>query len=85
MLNVRLIVPPVVNREFSPKLLLNTNAPSPPTVFFTTVIDPGCGGTLVLMNVQVVVAPENTVTAAGVPLVQLLVWLQPASGVSLTL
>jgi hypothetical protein len=59
-------VPPTVVRDASPKLLVNANVPFPPTVFFTTVMDPGS----VLVNVQVVVAPAVTVMAAGVPLVQ---------------
>ena len=65
-MNVWLAVLPLVVRDASPKLLLNPNVPFPPTVFFTTWIDP-CW---VLVNVQVVVAPAATVTAAGVPLVQ---------------
>jgi hypothetical protein len=63
-------VPPTVVIEVSPKLLAKANAPFPPTVFFTTVIDPVSGATAVLVNVQVVVAPDTTVMAAGTPLVQ---------------
>jgi hypothetical protein len=66
---VWLVVPPVVVRPVTPKLLVNWNVPSAPTVFFTTVMDPGGS---VLTNVQVVVAPATTVMALGsVPLVQL--------------
>ena len=82
-MNVWLAVPPLVVRDVSPKLLVKVNAPLPPTVFFTTVIDPACW---VLVKVQVVVAPAATVMAAGVPLVQLaLVCTQPEGTVSLTL
>jgi hypothetical protein len=59
-----------VVREVSPKLLVKANAPFPPTVFFTTAIEPVAGGAArVLTMVQVVVAPDTTVIAAGVPLV----------------
>jgi len=41
-------------------------------VFFTIAIRPNGGGTpLVLVTMQVVVAPATTVKASGVPLVQL--------------
>jgi hypothetical protein len=77
---------PIVVRDVSPKLLVNANVPFPPTVFFTTVMDPPGAAVLVLVNVQVVVAPATTVIAAGVPLVQLaLVCVQPVGTVSLTL
>jgi hypothetical protein len=73
-----------VVREVSPKLLVNANVPFPPTVFFTIRIDPTA--VLVLVMVQVVVAPATTVMASGVPFVQLaLVWVQPVGTVSLTL
>jgi hypothetical protein len=56
---------PTVVREVSPKLLVKANASFPPTVFFTTVIDPVKGGaTTVLTIVQVVVTPAATVIAA---------------------
>ena len=56
---------PTVVREVSPKLLVKANAPFPPTVFFTTVIDPVKGkATAVLRIVQVVVSPAATVIAA---------------------
>jgi hypothetical protein len=42
-----------VVREVSPKLLVNVNVPSPPDVFFTTVIDPG----IVMVLVSNVTAP----------------------------
>jgi hypothetical protein len=58
--NVWLAVPPLVVREVNPKLLVKANAPFPPTVFFTIVIDP-CW---VLVMVQVVVNPAATVIAA---------------------
>jgi hypothetical protein len=84
--NVWLAAPPVVVREASPKLLVNANVPFPPTVFFTTLIDPVGAAVLVLRNVQVVVAPLTTVMAVGVPLSQLeLVRVQPEGTVSLTL
>ena len=67
MPNVWLAVLPLVVRELSPKLLVNAKVPSPPTVFFTTWIDP-CR---VLMNVQVVVAPATTVMEPSGPLVQM--------------
>jgi hypothetical protein len=70
LLNVRLAVPPIVVREVSPRVPVNVNVPSPPTAFFTTLIDP-VWVAWVLRNVQVVVAPATTVMAAGVPLVQL--------------
>jgi hypothetical protein len=80
--NVRLAVLPLVVRDVSPKLLVNANVPFPPTVFFTTCIDP-CR---VLANVHVVVTPATTVTAVGIPLLQLaLVCVQPEGTVSLTL
>jgi hypothetical protein len=44
-LNVLLAVPSLVVRDVSPKLLVNAKVPSPPTVFFTTLIDPGVGAT----------------------------------------
>ena len=70
MPNVWLAVPPLVVREVSPKLLVKANAPFPPNVFFTTVIDPVKGkATAVLRIVQVVVAPDTTVMAAHVVLV----------------
>ena len=82
MPNVWLAVPPLVVKEPSPKLLAKTNAPSPPTVFFTTRIDP-CR---VLTMVQVVVAPAATTMAAGVPFEQMaLVWVQPEGTVSVRL
>ena len=56
----------MVSGELSPKLLVKANAPLPPTVFFTTVMDP----TGALVKVQVVVAPAVTTMAVGVPLVQ---------------
>ena len=65
-MKVWLAVPPVVAREVRPKLLVNTKVPFPPTVFFTTRMDPAC----VLVKVQIVVVPATTVMAAGVPLVQ---------------
>jgi hypothetical protein len=65
------VVVPRVVRDFKPKLLVNANVPLPPTVFFTTVIDPVDEAAFVLMKVQVVVAPATTVMAAGVPFVQL--------------
>ena len=87
MLNVWLAVPPLVVKEVSPKLLVKVNAPSPPTVFFTTATRPNGGRTTaVFVNVQVVVAPDTTVMAACVPLVQLaLVCTQPEGTVSLML
>jgi hypothetical protein len=85
-LNVWLAVPLVVVRELSPKLLLNANVPSPPTVFLTTVTDPGGGAFLVLVNVQVVVPGATTPMSSGVPRVQLaLVRVQPGGTFSLTL
>jgi hypothetical protein len=63
----------VVVREIGPKSPVNVNVPFAPTAFFTIWMDPGGTTTWVLMNVQVVVVPVATVTAAGVPLVQLLV------------
>jgi hypothetical protein len=68
LLTVWLAVPPVVVRPVTPKLLVKVNVPSAPSVFFTTVMDPGGK---VLVNVQVVVAPATTVMAPIVPLVQL--------------
>ena len=68
----------VVRGDASPKLLLNGNVPFPPTVFFTTVMDPVTGA-MVLLNVQV----AGAVKEAGVPFVQLeLVRVQPAGTVS---
>jgi hypothetical protein len=46
-------VPPLVVREVSPKLLMKGNAPSPPTVFFTTWMEPGT----VMALVSNVIAP----------------------------
>jgi hypothetical protein len=75
-----------VVRDASPKLLVNANVPSPPTVFFTIWMAPVSPAALVLRNVQMVVAPATTVKAAGVPFVQLaLVRVQPEGTVSLTL
>jgi hypothetical protein len=74
-----------VVRDESPKLLVNANVPLPPTVFFTTWIDPGTG-IRVLVKVHVVVAALATIMAAGVPLLQTaLVCVQPEGTVSLTL
>jgi hypothetical protein len=68
---VWLAVPPFVVRDVKPKLLTNVNVPSPPTVFFTTVICPINGGaTMALVMVHVVVAPATTTMPPGVPLVQ---------------
>ena len=50
---VWLAVLPTVVREVSPKLSVKVNVPSPPTVFFTTWIDPG----IVMVLVSNVTAP----------------------------
>jgi hypothetical protein len=85
LLTVWLVVPPLVVRLVTPKLLVNANVPSAPKVFFTTVIDPGGS---VLVNVQVVVTPAVTTMAAMLadPLLQLaLVRVQAAGHDSPTL
>jgi hypothetical protein len=63
-----------------PRLSVNVNVPSAPTVFFTTMMDPGGS---VLVNVQVVVTPAVTVMAPMVDeLLQIaLVCVQPAGKV----
>jgi hypothetical protein len=87
IVNVKLPVPPTVVRDVAPKLFGNENVPSPPTVFFTTRMNPGGGGaTAVLVKVQVVVIPESTVIATVVPLVQFApVWAHPAGTFSIAL
>jgi hypothetical protein len=40
LLKVWLAVPPIVVKEVNPRVPVNVNVPSPPTVFFTTLIDP---------------------------------------------
>jgi hypothetical protein len=85
-LNVTLAVPLTVVSEVSPKLLVNSKVPFPFSVFLTMVIDPG-GGAIprVLTKVQTVVTSGSTMTAAGLPLVQVaLLWVQPEGTVSLT-
>jgi hypothetical protein len=67
---VWLAVLPLVDKEVRPKLLVNAKTPSPPTVFFTTVICPMGGGAFkTLVKVQVVVSPATIVMTPGVPLV----------------
>jgi hypothetical protein len=61
----------VLSGDGNPKLLVNVNVPSPPTVFFTISIAAASTVCRLLVKVQVVVAPATTVIAAGVPFVQL--------------
>jgi hypothetical protein len=56
----------LVVREVSPKLLVKVNAPLPPTVFFTTVIDPGIVMALVSNVTAAFLANTRPVTVAPV-------------------
>src|SRR5437868_3179144 len=80
--DVKLAVPPRRATDLGPSLLWPPSCPSPPTVFFTTLMVPR----FVLVNVQVVSWPATTTTAPVVPLLQTaLERSQPACAVSLML
>lgn len=64
---VWLPTPEDVVTEIEPKFEVKLNVPSPPTVFFMILMDPGVGA---LVKVQVTTPPTGMLKFEGVPLVQ---------------